>query len=95
MAGNKSAHRRIMSASEDLRVDFIFKESNENAPYVQVSDIVVLRCRVCCKFISKDHTKWYCPHCGISFVEGVDKEDIDDIEELLIYMNEIKEIGGW
>jgi Zn finger protein HypA/HybF involved in hydrogenase expression len=79
--------------SEDLRVDFILKP--DNGEQVLDGDIVVLRCRTCCKFIKKNYGKWYCPHCGISFVEGIDKENIECTEELMMYMNEIKEIGGW
>ena len=45
--------------------------------------VCALKCDACGKFIRKAWDKWYCPHCEISFLEGVSVEDMKGCEAII------------
>lgn len=51
--------------------------------------VVCLKCGVCNKFIKKDWDHFYCPHCDVSFIEGLSAEDQRCSENLVNYLEDI------
>lgn len=52
--------------------------------------IISMKCEVCGKFIARDYTKWYCPHCSTTFLEGVSTEAIIEMDTLLKLIESMK-----
>jgi len=67
--------KNIRSANADgmINVSLVYNDG----------DICAMKCDACGKFIKKSWERWYCPHCQISFLEGVDYDDMKGVEVML------------
>ncbi len=57
---------------------------------ISKGDISHLKCEACGKFIVSKWEKFYCPHCHISFLQGIEFKDMEEMDELLDYLKQIE-----
>ena len=76
---------RYITDGDDLihNLEYVLNESN--------GKVISLRCKVCNKFIKRDWTAFYCPHCDATFMEGVTAEQQRCVDNLINYLESLEE----
>jgi len=71
-------------------------ENGVGLEYLQVvtrdSEVHCYRCGHCNKFIKKTWSHFYCPHCTVPFLDGYSIEELQEVEDLNSYVQDLLEL---
>jgi rRNA maturation endonuclease Nob1 len=73
-------HKKTIKSEIGINVDYITDGRN----------IIQLRCQMCCKFIARNYSEWWCPHCGASFIPGITRHDLEETKKIMEIVDQME-----